>query len=716
MRTIRLISFRGFIVMLGFLFNSASANTHEYPQLYENRSTSDNYEITKLIDGPIDSLYKNRKTGEYIAQANSSLWKIDAKGQVIDYSRSNNFYASGLILEDEGFSDWVFTGDKQIKPYGKTLDAKDYSDQKLFAAFDQADAIEFVDKDETGFAYIYQNETVSILDISNRRDQIDDFYFRQSVSKDYNLRRDETDVNASRFKNYERKNVQFEVLSSSRKDALKNLNSTDFKKVATHRPISITETFFENLLGRIFSVGSRRDYGYPVGYTHYQLSHHNEQLQFSVFSDKEYDSAEAWNFKLINDQAKSADDLLFMAVNYRRHYLAELNEQSLLPYYEKDVGLYVVRKKIPHNHSNAPQWQLSYSGLHSYDSISGHIQFPHPKLEPVFYWFRQDRPLPAAARADLDHFGRKTNIASPILKSLPDSLDFQWMDFKRENNFRLVVNNQDAEFHKSEDTKVAIRLYFDPNELRQAFAQFSDTKETLELNLDLQEISFGGELIVSLNNQKKNIVLQNTSFDYQEIPYAPQSPRAISDKISNDLFLAYQDSLLELNPDFFLKKINILKDLNAISDQASSISYYFSQLSLTLNINSKFSDNTHLFTQYFKIHNDIIRNKPDALQHKNLMVLASQGIYLGANSHNPELSKKEISQFVDGILVLEQETDRAFLFNVACYYAINHEKAKMLKVINRTMELGRDPNSYLKDTDFKDYWQDPDFLKAIGKF
>ncbi len=501
MRTIRLISFRGFIAMLGFLFNSASANTHEYPQLYENRSTSDNYEITKLIDGPIDSLYKNRKTGEYIAQANSSLWKIDANGQVIDHSRSNNFYASGLILEDEGFSDWVFTGDKQIKPYGKTLDAKDYSDQKLFAAFDQADAIEFVDKDETGLAYIYQNETVSILDISNRRDQIDDFYFRQSVSKDYNLRREETDVNASRFKNYEKKKVLFEVLSSSSDDSLPNLTSAGFKKVATHRPISITETLLENTLGGLFGRSSRREYGYDVGYAHYQLAHQNEKLQFAIFGDREFDSVQAWNFQLITDQAKSADDLLFMTVNYRRRYLAELNEKSLLPYYEQDVGLYVVRKKIPHNQDQNSQWQLSYSGLHSYSSIWGHIQFVE-KLNPAYYWFWQhfDNPTSSELR---ESFGKNTDIASPVLQSLPASLDFHWTDFKRDRKFRLVVNHQDADFAKSDDTNVAIKLHFDSNELRQAFAQFSDAKETLYVNLDLQERSFGGELIVSLKNQKK---------------------------------------------------------------------------------------------------------------------------------------------------------------------------------------------------------------------
>ncbi len=696
------------------LFLSSTATAKDFPQLYENRVSSDNYEITKLIDGPIDALYKNHRTGDYIAQTSSRLWKINAKGQVIDYFSPSEFYASGLILDKEGFSDWVFTGDKQIKPYGKTLDAKDYSDQQLFAAFDQAEAIEFIERDETGFAYLYQQGQISILDISNRRDQIDDFYFRQSVSKDYNLRSRETDIRASRFEKYDQKNKPFETLSSSRKDSIENLKFIDFKKVATHRPMSITETFFENLLGRIYSVGSRHDYGYPVGYTQYQLTYHNEQLHFSIFSDKEYDSVEAWNFQVIADKAQNADDLLFMAINYRRHYLDELNEKSLLPYYEQDVGLYVVREKIPHNQNKNPQWQLSYSGLHSYDSISGHIQFAAP-LEPVFYWFRQDRPMPAAAKADLDHFGRRTNIASPVLKTLPVSLDFHWSDFKRDRNFRLVVNHQDAEFYKREDTQVAIKLYFDSQELQQAFAQFADAKDTIELNLDLQERAFGGELVISVKNGKKAIVLKNTQFDYQEIPYAPKSPPIKFGKMQQELFLAYEESLFSFNPDKFLGKLDQLKQLNAISDYSTSISYYFANLSLMLNIKGRFPENTKLFTRYFLLHQEIAQAPKDETQRKNLIVLAAQGIYLGSNSQNKDLNHQVIKILVDPNLDLAKETNRVFLFNLACYYAVNHNKPQMLKMTIRAIELGKNPEDFLKDKDFTDYWQDTDFLKAIKK-
>lgn len=701
--------------MLGFLFNSASANANDYPQLYENHSSSNNYEITKLIDGPIDSLYSITSSGGFIAQSIHNLWKINAQGEVIDDLYSSDLYASGLILEKEGFIDWVFTGDKQLKPYGETIDANAYSEKELFDAFDQADAVEFVAYDKTngkyiGLAYLYKQGQIRILNIATHNKSIDT---TQSVRKNHNLRREETKVNAGEFRNYQQKNPPFGFLNSINQESTGIIKSVGFKKIANHYAYSRVDTFLENNLGRLFGRSSRRDYSYPVGYTQYQLSHQNEQLKFSVFSDKEFDSVHAWNFSLLEPKVKTASDLKFITINYRRHYLSELNEKSLLPYYEQDVGLYVVRTKIPHNQSNSPQWRLSYSGLHAYDYIWGHIQFSQKELGPVYYWFRQNRPIPAAA--DLDHYGRSTNIASPVLKTLPESVDFHWKDVKRDRNFRLVINNQDAEFYKPDHSQIALTLYFDPIELKQAFEQLKGTNDTILLDMDMQERDFGGELVISLKSQNKKIVLKNTGFDYQEIAYAPKSPQIKPGKIQTELFLAYEESLFQFNPDKFLDKVNQLKQQNAIADYAAPLGYYFANLSLMLNAKGRFPENNRLFTQYFLLHQDITRNQINDQQQKNLMVLGSQGIYLGLNSMNPDLSKKVMATIIEQNFTLEQETNRAFLFNLACYYAVNHNKAQMLKVINRTMELGRDPESYLKDRDFTDYWQDPDFLNAIKK-
>src|SRR5688572_31751384 len=126
----------GVVCMLGFLINPVLADSaKEYPRLSANQSTSQDYEIVKLIDGPIDALYQFNNQSLFIAQSNHDLWKINATGEVIDHFNTSDLYSSGLILEEEGFIDWVFTGDKQQKSYGEKIDASGYSEQQLLEAF-----------------------------------------------------------------------------------------------------------------------------------------------------------------------------------------------------------------------------------------------------------------------------------------------------------------------------------------------------------------------------------------------------------------------------------------------------------------------------------------------------------------------------------------------------------------------------------------------------
>ena len=718
MRTIGSICLWGVVFISGFSISSLFAKpSAHYPQLQEQKAATENYEIVKLIDGPIDSVYSNVSSGEFIGQSGSKLWKINTKGEVIDYFDEDGLYTSGLIIKKEGVIDWVFTGDKQLKPYTKTIDAKAYSQKELFDAFDQADIIEFDEVDEsTSFAYLYKQGQAWILDISTQGKKIDDFYITQRVKKDHNLRRDETDINASNFENYQKKNQNLQFLSSFEKksSASWQMKSIGFEKEFTHRPHSILGTFFENLARAIFTSRSRQEYGYPAGYIKYELLNAHESIKFSIFADIEYDKPWAHNFSWLGRESENPDALTFITINYRRTNLTELNELSLLPYYEKDVGLYVLRKKTVHNKNNFAAWQLSYSGLHSYDSIWGHTHFAQDALPPVYYWFWQSRPIPE----DRQYFwpGRWAQIACPVLKTLPESMTFHWTDFKANRSFRLVVNERDAFFYDKDDTKVSITLKFDAAELTRAFQQLSKSTDLIQLNLHMEEKPRGAELLIHLQDSKQRTPLKKVQIDYQEIPYTPKSPDSIQDSHHTTLFLAYENSLISFNPDFFLKNLQLLIDRNEIPTYASSISYYFARLSYEFNINQKFDENLQLTNFYLNnIHALIKNNRTYALQHQNLAVFASQGIYLGSNTRNKDLNNRIINTFVEQDFDLEQETNRVFLFNVACQYAVNHNKPQMLKMIRRAVELGKMAEDFLKDPDFTDYWQDPDFLAAVGK-
>lgn len=509
--------------MLGFFMNSAvAAPEKEYPRLSANQSASQDYEIVKLIDGPIDALYQYNNQSLFIAQSGDDLWKINSIGEVIDHFNTSDLYSSGLILATDGFIDWIFTGDKQQKSYGQTIDASAYSEQQLLDAFNNAEIVEFLDKNEKGLAHLYQNGKVEILDISNQRDKITDLvYMSHNIRTEYNIHQDETDINGNRFQDYDKKPGLFSFIkpeqSLPRYTAIKG-----YEKLTYHRPNSILVTLLENILGAIFVSNHRSsEFGYEVGYSHVELKLKDQVLKFSVLSDEQFSSGRSHGITWLDPDLKNSTGLKFMAVNYRRKNLAELNERSLLPYYEKDIGLYVARTKIPHNQSAQPAWQLTYSGMHSYQPVWGHIKFTQSDLTPAYYWFRKRRPIPAAAIGG--DYGRYADVASPLVKTLPKSLTFNWTDVK-DRNFRLVINQREAWFYNPDETRVELTLEFDAAELEQAFKQIGNANETAELNLNMVEQPEGAELIVHVKSASKAVRLNKLRFDYQEQAFTPKPP------------------------------------------------------------------------------------------------------------------------------------------------------------------------------------------------
>ncbi|EIK44812.1 hypothetical protein O59_002536 [Cellvibrio sp. BR] len=699
--------------MLGFLINSVLADpAEEYPRLSASESTSQDYEIVKLIDGPIDALYQINNQSLFIAQSNHDLWKINAAGEVIDHFSTSDLYSSGLILEEEGFIDWVFTRDKQQKNYGEKIDASGYSEQQLLDAFNDAEIVEFLDKNDQGSAYLYQNGKVNLLDISNQREKITDLvYMSHNIRREYNIHQGETEINGNRFENYNKKPPLFAFIKSQ-SSLPRYAAITGYEKIAYHRPYSIANTLLENILGAIFVSNHRtREFGYEVGYSHMELKIKDQVLKFSVLSDEQYSSGRSHDINWLDPDSADPTGLKFMAVNYRRKNLAELNERSLLPYYENDIGLYVLRAKTPHNQFAQTAWQLSYSGLYSYNPIWGYLKFVQTDLAPAYYWFRKSRPLPSSAI--MGDYGRRADIVSPILKALPKSLTFNWVDFK-DRSFRLVINSRDALFYNPEDTLVAVKLEFDSAEMEQAFQKLEKMPGLSQLTLHMVEKPYGAELKVYLQNSSTQVPLKKIHFDYQEQAYTPKSPHLTQSDGQLELFAAYEDSLLTSEPNDFLEKTQELIEKGELSQFAPQVSYYFAQLSYQFSINNALDENTVLMDFYFeKIHSLINYNQREELQHKNLIVFASQVIYTGSNTNNPVLTEKAINTFVEQDFDLEKETDRAFLFNVACYYARNHVKDRMLKIINRAIALGRDPQTFLKDSDFSHYWQDTDFLDAL---
>lgn len=52
-------------------------------------------------------------------------------------------------------------------------------------------------------------------------------------------------------------------------------------------------------------------------------------------------------------------------------------------------------------------------------------------------------------------------------------------------------------------------------------------------------------------------------------------------------------------------------------------------------------------------------------------------------------------------------------FNLSCFHALRKQKPQMLKAITLALSLGKTKDSFLKDADFKEYHNDPDFIQQL---
>jgi len=84
------------------------------------------------------------------------------------------------------------------------------------------------------------------------------------------------------------------------------------------------------------------------------------------------------------------------------------------------------------------------------------------------------------------------------------------------------------------------------------------------------------------------------------------------------------------------------------------------------------------------------------------------GNALACASNDRKLRDLALAQLVPG-----EVYDARLAFNVACIHAAAGEKARALHWIAYAIELGRDPASFLGDSDFRTLWGDPDFSRLV---
>lgn len=140
----------------------------------------------------------------------------------------------------------------------------------------------------------------------------------------------------------------------------------------------------------------------------------------------------------------------------------------------------------------------------------------------------------------------------------------------------------------------------------------------------------------------------------------------------------------------------------------------FAELLVTTNEKGDFGSSERIFL-YFKknIYPATVGVESDSMSY-GLSVIASQGLINVTKVKNNAISDFVFEKLLSKDFDIATHKNLTLIYNLACYHAINNNKAAMLKVIKHLRRRGVPSKKFMDDPDFKNYWNDAEYLSAIA--
>lgn len=714
--------------MFGLFTGWAGASSFKnYPNLADNTATSAHYEIKKLIDGPVEAVFVVQGSGNVVAKAGGYLWKINPQGELIDtFDVPNKMFSSGIVFAEDYYIDWVFSGDKTKKKYAEKMDGNALSESELTAQLNRAEQLEFSRSDKNGKqarAYLHAGNRAWILNISKHFDRVDD-YCRGSERIYEVLFWGQTCLKGST-----KKPERLVYLQNSLSQVV---TPVGFDRKYYYLREGVGGLLLELTIGQLIKPGNvTAPYWFGTGY--FQLRHQHEILNFNAFADNDRKRVNLDNLALFDPAVVQASDLKIITSSYRS-YPEMGSDRKLRPHYEKELGLYVVRKKIP-----APPMQLrnawspSFSGKQlSVRAISGNITFLNGDGRPYHYWVDNRSTRPSAY--DIPR-KEAQGVAAPLYQ-LPKSLSMQWEMFSHSPLYKLKFAGRDVAVLGRDDedrVNVFLDVRFDPMEIAAAFKRFDNSKLPLRLNIHVEESGKAeAGISIALQNKKDSIPLKKIQFlvdgkaiavqgkkegiplsNIQSLLGDKDSTPGVGDEEFRTTYEAARSNKSKLDSFFEMAK-HKAEDPVYAKKHASVLTFYYTELLNTYNMNHDFKTSEvvvmHFMNDIFP-HTGKGANDPEMAY--NITVIASQSLAFAVPTKNQAIVQLVMGKLLGPSFDPSVQTNGTLLYNLACYYATQHNKTSLLSVVKSARKLGKPVEQFMSDTDFKDYWQDADFLNAL---
>ena len=703
-----------YIAMALFFSTNASADKKNYHYLADNKTQSENYEIIKLINGPVDAVFHHNPTQATIIFTGIYAWKIDRHGRLIDtFSiRATQWYSSGVIQHndrrDRGagdfvtFNDWMFTGEKghhaiKISPVPNGL-----SEDQLASRLDQAEVVEFLttyieeddinkNQDKGGRLSLSRDRNVVLIKEGATWTALDiEGYFGEleHSSMGYDRLWDITNVEG-----YTKKHI------GDMSQLLKMESSGVWSLDAKSKPLTLNR-FSRRLLrcddaligylimltpmGRaaMYAPNFPESYWYWDGVGFFELEHGSEILRFKAPISNRENKFSLRSHRIYSPSSKSDIKII------------EVNEGDA-----RDQGVFIVRKKFLKNTRDVTKtWQLRLSGEFVGAPIWGDVVL--------------------SGSNESHHYMQSAAFSNNGYQAFPKSLSVHWRHPDIRSFYKLRLNQNESiwlDFRKYRE-EVDFELEFDEAEIKKAFSKFGVIDGSITLVLDVKkETQESGELSVTLKGRMRKVELTKTTFKYKQPGVRNSSDKndsqGVLEKLEVDYGLAISN---KMRIDDFLMSAQTILEGSPLVDQHVEEGILLS---------------SRLFQHYFvsgdhEMANILIKhflNKqlPTLKDTKystdySMSVFASQGLALSVVTNNQELGARIFDEMIGLDFDVSDQINATLMYNLACYHAVHDRKNFMLAAIRQSIALGKPPSKFMADRDFKSYKKDADFVKALN--
>lgn len=697
----------GAFVMLTFFSSLLSAKPPgDYPHLYENTAASATLEARMVLRGHVDGLFAIPRTRQVVAAAGGYLWKFSAQGELQDSLREpSDLFTSGVAFTPLYYIDWVFTGDRQRKAYGPALNGNALSPAALRATLDKADVVEFGNTDTTAWAYVWKAGKAQIMDITAHHEQVDDYCNQRTHSAEA-LRWKATCLNEYKTRPQAWQEVEPEQFQGYDDSPPPRANVVDFDRRKYYLEEGIGGQLFGATIGRALKAwgvpgGLPERYWFGDAYT--QLRVGKEVIKFKAFvanarGGYRFSDMSWWN------PAPTVSGASPWFTQHMRTYMERSGESALLPYYEKDIGLYVVRPKGTGQPAAAqglmPEWRPVFEGPKANGAaVTGMVEFAAqtPAAAPAHYWLRA---------AKVKHYadqGPTVDVMAlwPSLRQVPTALVVHW--------------------NKSYDEETTVlRVALDVEETTTAFNTLRTSKvqtTPLELVVQVPDISgpMGG-MQVLLKSGSNALPLTKARFTYvMKPPVEKISAQTLRDQLQAARMAAKVPGAAGL-PVFLKLAQTFAQDKENAEALAPNVTASYAELINDYNGQKDFKAAGMLVRHYLKeVHPHIGHYSKDPGQPYNITVIASQtlAIYSQLLPQDKDLVPAVMATLIGPKFDPTKQTNGTLMYNLACYYAVASDKPHMLESITAARRLGKPTSQFMADTDFEKYWKDGEFLKVL---